>query len=83
MGKRKRKEEGERGRVLGRWGRGGVEGGGPSTLLLRQGGALHLQDHDQHTWPFIAIQKEKREEEGGGGGCFFNKKRDDFSLASS
>ena len=39
------------------------EGGGPSTLLLRLGGALHLQAHDQQAWPFIAIQKEEGREE--------------------
>ena len=35
------------------------EGGGPSTLLLHQGGALHLHAHDQQVWPFIAIQNKK------------------------
>ena len=46
---------------------GREEGGGPSTLLLRLGGALHLQAHDQQVWLFTAIREEKgREEEEKG-----------------
>ena len=50
------------------------EGGGPSTLLLHQGGALHLQAHDQQVWPFIAIQKEKGREEEEKEEVFHKKK---------
>ena len=44
-------------------------------MLLRLGGALHLQAHDQQVWPFIAIQKEKGREEEEKEEVFLKKRK--------
>ena len=59
------------------------EGGGPSMLLLHQGGALHLQAHDQQVWPFIAIQKENGRKEERKEEVFLKKKRGDHLFVNT
>ena len=51
------------------------EGGGPSMLLLRLGGALHLEAHDQQVWSFIAIREEKGREEEECEEVFYKERR--------